>query len=229
MRRHGGGIEMCERSDRLFSLALIEAQPRLRKYAMSLLRHLRSGKKESVEDLVQQVNLRAWAYRDRFAEGSNMPAWVATLMHNEWASTTRNTTRRARSVGAPPAPTDSPEDATIQLIVRDVERAMRHLDQGMIDALRLITYEGLSYEDAAERLQIPVGTVRSRLARGRERLRDLSDWEQKRPARPSHPYEKIAPNIYRYYRGYQVRVARKFIGTFATEAEAIAARDAAKG
>jgi RNA polymerase sigma-70 factor (ECF subfamily) len=152
-----------------FAEQLREQIPRLRRYARAL-----TGKAVRADDLVQDCLERALSRSDQWRPGSDLRAWLFTIMHNLHV----NTIRRDRNG---PQFTQLADDdnhvATYsvdgQLQLRDLERAMQGLAEEQRTVLLLVAVEELSYEQVSAVLDIPVGTVMSRLHRARERLRGL--------------------------------------------------------
>lgn len=157
--------------------------PRLRRYAFVLLRD-----QVAADDLVQDSLERALSRQNLFQPGTNLRAWLFTIMHNLHV----NAVIKARR--APPAGTTddiaeshrsavSPSQGD-HLMLRDLERALGSLSEDQRTVVLLVGLEGLSYAETASVLEVPVGTVMSRLARGRSRLRSLMNGEDKdSPAR----------------------------------------------
>lgn len=160
-------------SDAEFKTALLEVMPRLRAFARSL-----SGDSSQADDLVQDTLIRAWNARDRYAAGSSFKAWTFTILRNTFLSAMRrkrftaewndNVAERVL-VGA--------ADQDRQLHVADVEKALRKLPEAQRQVLMLVGAEELTYEQAAEICQVPLGTIKSRVARGREALLRLVNGE----------------------------------------------------
>jgi RNA polymerase sigma-70 factor (ECF subfamily) len=147
--------------------SLVALIPRLRRYARALV-----GDRAAADDLVQDTLERAWAKLHLFRQGTDLRAWLFTVMHNVHV----NRIRAAR-------PTDALDDEMPELaqraaqgdalLVRDLDRAIAALPAAQREVLLLVALEDLSYEEAAQMLGIPIGTVMSRLARAREKLRVL--------------------------------------------------------
>jgi RNA polymerase sigma-70 factor (ECF subfamily) len=147
--------------------SLIELIPRLRRYARALV-----GDRAASDDLVQDTLERAWAKLHLYRRGTDLRAWLFTVMHNVHV----NRVRAARPTD--PLEDDMPELAQRatqgdSLVVRDLDRAIAALPAAQREVLLLVALEDLSYEETARVLGIPIGTVMSRLARAREKLRDL--------------------------------------------------------
>jgi RNA polymerase sigma-70 factor (ECF subfamily) len=146
---------------------LVELIPRLRRYARAL-----AGDRASADDLVQDTLERAWSKLHLYRRGTDLRAWLFTVMHNVHV----NRVRAAR----PTDPLDEglPELATRAsqgdaLSVRDLDRALARLPEEQRAVLLLVTLEEMSYEETAQTLAIPIGTVMSRLSRAREKLRAM--------------------------------------------------------
>lgn len=142
--------------------------PVLRRYAHKLTRD-----PAAVEDLVQECLVLGLSKQHLWREGSNLRAWLCTILHNLYVNTLRRAVREGRVVALsevdkqlahPPA-----QDKTLEL--RDVRRALARLTEGQRDAVILIGVDGWSYQRVAKAVGLPVGTIRSRLSRGRDRLR----------------------------------------------------------
>lgn len=163
---------------------LLELQiPRLRRYAYAL--HRSNGSR--ADDLVQDTLVRAISKQHLWKPGSNLQGWLFTLMHHQNVNDVRRSVvRGAVSSGLEELHDNlaSVNDTSASLQLRDLERAMSKLPIENRQVILLIALEDLSYEEAAEVLRIPVGTVRSRLSRGRTALRLLMDMgERSAPAR----------------------------------------------
>ncbi len=143
--------------------------PHLRRYARALL-----GDRTLAEDLVQDSLERAWSRFHLWREGSNLRTWLFTIMHNLHANLARNASRRPQT-----SPFD--EDFSVpvradqedRLEVAALDDALARLPMEQRQVVLLVGLEEMSYQEAAAALGIPVGTVMSRLHRGRERLRDM--------------------------------------------------------
>jgi RNA polymerase sigma-70 factor, ECF subfamily len=146
---------------------LLELVPRLRRYARALV-----GDRAAADDLVQDTLERALGKLHLYRPGSDLRAWLFTVMHNVHV----NQIRAVRATD--PIDEDMPELAQRPaqqdgLLVRDLERSIARLPTEQREVLLLIALEGLSYEETARTLGIPIGTVMSRLSRAREKLRAM--------------------------------------------------------
>jgi RNA polymerase sigma factor (sigma-70 family) len=146
---------------------MVELIPRLRRYARALV-----GDRAAADDLVQDTLERAWAKLHLYRRGTDLRAWLFTVMHNVHV----NKVRAARA-------TDTLEDEMPELaqrasqgdalMVRDLDRSISRLPAEQRSVLLLVTLEDMSYDEVARTLGIPIGTVMSRLSRAREKLRAM--------------------------------------------------------
>ena len=146
--------------------------PRLRRYARVLLKD--QGR---ADDLVQDCLERALSRLHLFQPGTNLRAWLFTIMHNLHVNAVIRAQREARASSGEPTPEGlrgavRPTQGD-GLALRDLERALNGLTGDQRAVIMLVGVEGLTYSETAAVLDVPVGTVMSRLARGRERLRNL--------------------------------------------------------
>ena len=144
---------------------LVELIPRLRRYARAL-----AGDRAAADDLVQDTLERAWSKFHLYRRGTDLRAWLFTVMHNVYV----NQLRAAR----PTAPLDEelpelsrPPRESDGLMLRDLDAAIQRLPAEQREVLLLVALEDMSYEQTARTIGIPIGTVMSRLARAREKLR----------------------------------------------------------
>jgi RNA polymerase sigma-70 factor, ECF subfamily len=153
---------------------LIEQQiPRLRRYARALTRN-----RERADDLVQDTLSRALVKEQFWQPGTNLRAWLFTIMHNQNVNNVRRAVRESRMVDMEQlSPMPATTDPTASRQMFELERALAQLPLEQRQVILLVGLEGMSYEDAAGILSVPVGTVRSRLSRGRDILRKLLDME----------------------------------------------------
>jgi RNA polymerase sigma-70 factor, ECF subfamily len=156
---------------------LIEQQiPRLRRYARALTRN-----RERADDLVQDTLSRALVKEQFWQPGTNLGAWLFTIMHNQNVNNVRRAVRESGMVDMEISATlPATTDPTALRQMFELERALAQLPLEQRQVILLVGLEGMSYEDAAGILSVPVGTVRSRLSRGRDILRKLLDMEVRR-------------------------------------------------
>ena len=151
----------------------IEAEiPRLRRYARALTRDV-----VAADDLVQESLTRALSKLDLWREGTELRAWLFTILHNQYVNHVRRSIRTGTAVELDDtAPALSrPANQEKRLELRDLDRALGQLPSDQRATILLIGLEGMSYAEVGAVLEIPVGTVRSRLSRGRLALRQLMD------------------------------------------------------
>lgn len=176
-----------------FSTLLEQQIHRLRRYAYALHRSSRAR----ADDLVQDTLLRAISKQHLWTPGTNLQAWLFTLMHHQNVNDVRRSIVRAGASYDAEELHDSlasVDDTSALLQLRDLERAMAKLTMENRQVILLVALEGLSYEEVAEALRIPLGTVRSRLSRGRTALRRLMDMGEK-AAPVSKVRERLADSL----------------------------------
>jgi RNA polymerase sigma-70 factor (ECF subfamily) len=150
--------------------ALLAWLPRLRRYARVLRRN-----PEDAEDLVQDTLERAWSRAGLWQGVGDMRTWLFSIMHNLHVDALRR--GRLDTVDLDEQRIDVPAPATQgqALAQRDLDAALAALPVEQREVLLLVALDGLAYAEAARALGVPIGTVMSRLSRGRERLRGLID------------------------------------------------------
>ncbi len=156
----------------------IEAHiPSLRRYARALVRDI-----VGADDLVQECLTRALAKLDLWSEGTDLRAWLFTILHNQYVNHVRHSIRTGtQSEFDDAAPQLShPANQEKRLELRDLDRALGQLPPDQRATILLVGLEGLPYAEVGTLLGIPVGTVRSRLSRGRLALRQLMNVEPDR-------------------------------------------------
>jgi RNA polymerase sigma-70 factor (ECF subfamily) len=149
--------------------ALLELIPNLRAFAVSLC-----GDIERADDLVQETLLKAWNHLDTFEEGTNLRAWLFTILRNTYFSECR---RRRREVedrdGMKAADLSVHPEQPGHLDMQDFRRALDGLPIDQREALVLVGAAGFSYEEAAQISGCAVGTIKSRVNRARTKLTEL--------------------------------------------------------
>ena len=158
-----------------FARLLQNEIPRLRRYARALTRD-----PARADDLVQSCLVRAIAKEHLWEPGTDLRAWLFTILHNQNVNEVRRSVREGVAVAVEDvAPVlTAPPRAGACLQLRDLERAIRLLPEEQRQVILLVGLEGMRYEEVAAVLDIPIGTVRSRLSRGREMLRRLMDMKE---------------------------------------------------
>lgn len=146
--------------------AILAELPRLRRYARALL-----GDRAAADDLVQDTLERAWLRLDQWRAGSDLRAWLFSIMHNLRADQMRRPSVATRSMEEEDieVPTRAKQSDALEL--RDLESALSYLPDEQREVLLLVGLEEMSYAEIAATVGVPLGTVMSRLSRGRERLR----------------------------------------------------------
>lgn len=150
--------------------SVLEYIPSLRRYARAL-----TGDPSDADDLVQECLSRALARRQKRADIRNLRAYLFTILHNAHVDRLNERRRWSYSLAedffetrlARPAP--QPD----RLALRDLAEALEKLPEEQRQTVLLVGYEGMAYKDAAAVLEVPIGTVMSRLSRGREALRRM--------------------------------------------------------
>jgi RNA polymerase sigma-70 factor, ECF subfamily len=158
-------------ADKVFRDQLVTLLPSLRAFSRGLC-----GNRDMADDLAQDTMMRAWAARESYTQGSNFRAWMFMIMRNQFYTTLRKNARMTsldpevaeRVLTVAPAQHNG-------INVADVAKALQKLPVEQREVLLLIGASGLSYEEAAEILGCAMGTVKSRLARGRAALAALID------------------------------------------------------
>lgn len=162
-----------------FDRHLEEQIPRLRRYARALTKNI-----ERADDLVQDTLVRALVKQHLWQAGTNLRAWLFTLMHNQNVNNVRHSIREGQTIDVE-AMTNVLTAATDPAGSRqlcELDRALSQLAVEQRQAILLVGLEDFSYEETAAILSVPVGTVRSRLSRGRDNLRRLMDMPERAPA-----------------------------------------------
>ncbi len=151
---------------------IVDQIPHLRRYARALV-----GDRAQADDLVQDCLERAWSRTHLWTVGTNIRAWLFTILHNLHLNAARKQRNTPGHVPLGAGAADPPVRPTQEdgLAVENMWQAFSSLPEPQRAALLLITVEEMSYEEAAAVLGIPMGTLMSRIHRGRERLRALMD------------------------------------------------------
>ena len=159
---------------------LVAAIPNMRAFAISLC-----SNRDRADDLVQEALVKAWNHLESFEQGTNLKAWLFTILRNAYFSELRKTKREvADSDGQFAARQAVPPEQQGHLDLIDLNNALSKLPPDQREALILVGAEGFSYEDAASICACAVGTVKSRVNRARVKLADLMSY-QRSPNAPS--------------------------------------------
>jgi len=152
-----------------FERELLTLLPRLRRFARALTRD-----SADADDLGQIALERALKAKDQWMPGTRLDAWMMRIMRNCWIDEVRSRTRRAQTFAPEEAGalvgSDAHRDIERHAEMLDVDRAMGALPPEQREAIALVLVDGLAYREAAEILEIPMGTLTSRLTRGRQAL-----------------------------------------------------------
>jgi RNA polymerase sigma-70 factor, ECF subfamily len=149
--------------------AMLATVPKLRAFAISL-----SGNVDRADDLVQETLLRAIAKIDSFQPGTNMSAWLFTILHNRFRSEYRKRRREVEDIdGSYVDSLKSPPEQHTKLDFEEFRRALAKLSSDQREALLLVGASGFSYDEAATICETAVGTIKSRVNRARTRLAEL--------------------------------------------------------
>jgi RNA polymerase sigma-70 factor, ECF subfamily len=177
---------------------LIAVIPNLRAFAVSLC-----GNPDRADDLVQETLVKAWGNLDSFVEGTNLPAWLFTILRNFYYSEYRKRRREvADSDGAIATRLATAPAQNGHMDLLDLHGALQQLPNDQREALILIGASGLSYEEAAGICGCAIGTMKSRVNRARNRLAEIlsihssselgqgTDWQVGDPISIGHNYSK---------------------------------------
>jgi RNA polymerase sigma-70 factor (ECF subfamily) len=181
--------EASEQGREQFRQHLLAAIPKLRAFALSLASH-----SDYADDLVQETLMKAWNHQNSFQEGTNIKAWLFTILRNEYFSQLRKRRREVEDAdGDYASSVMTPGGQESQLDMADLRIALQQLPDDQREAVVLVGASGFSYQEVAEICRVPVGTVKSRVNRARNKLaillgNDVSGTSsEKLPARPGGP------------------------------------------
>ena len=150
---------------------MLAAVPSLRAFAISF-----TGNRDSADDLVQDTLLRAWSNLDRFEQGTNLEAWLFTILRNSFHSEYRKRRREVEDPnGSYAARLKTYPGQQARLDYEDFRAALTSLPPIQREALLLVGAQGMSYEEAAQVTGVALGTIKSRVNRARSRLVALLD------------------------------------------------------
>ena len=150
-----------------FKQQMIDHIPPLRRYARALV-----NRAESADDLVQDCLERAWAKQGQWDQARPLRPWLFSILHNVYANQARKYDRMPSLVSYSQDSISSSAD-DVDLTITDLQRGLDMLSSEHREILLLIGLEQMSYKDTAVVLNIPLGTVMSRLTRARKKLREL--------------------------------------------------------
>lgn len=160
----------------------------LRAFAVSLC-----GDRERADDLVQETLFKAWNHLDSFKEGTNLKAWLFTILRNTYFSERRKRKREVEDAdGSYAARLSSRPEQHGHMDMKDFQEALSQLPDDQREALVLVGAAGFSYEEAAEISGCAVGTIKSRVNRARSRLADALQLEDEESIVEALPTPKSA-------------------------------------
>jgi RNA polymerase sigma-70 factor (ECF subfamily) len=149
-----------------FRQHLLAAIPKLRAFALSLAAHA-----DYADDLVQETLMKAWNHQNSFQEGTNIKAWLFTILRNEYFSQLRKRRREVEDAdGDYAGSVMTPGGQESQLDMADLRIALQQLPDDQREAVVLVGASGFSYQEVADICHVPVGTVKSRVNRARNKL-----------------------------------------------------------
>jgi len=155
--------------DRQFKADLIGSIQSLRAFAISLV-----GRTDRADDLVQETLTKAWQHRRSYQMGTNMAAWLFTILRNEFYTQIRKRKREVEDAdGAIAAKVASHPEQHGHMDLTDMQTALMKLPVDQREAVLLVSASDMSYEEAAAICGVAVGTIKSRVNRGRSKLAEL--------------------------------------------------------
>ena len=168
-RSDGGIVDPAAWREQVIALI-----PSLRAFAWSLSRD-----PSDADDMVQETLTKAWTHRDKFRPGTNLRAWLFTILRNSWYSALAKSRRETPDEDGKMAATlTSPASQEWAMELRQLQTALNHLPPEHREALVMVGAAGLSYEEAAEIAGCAVGTIKSRVNRARNRLAQIMDMDR---------------------------------------------------
>jgi len=149
-----------------FRRQLLAAIPKLRAFALALASH-----SDAADDLVQETLMKAWSHQQSFQDGTNIKAWLFTILRNEYFSQLRKRKREVEDAdGDYAASVATPGRQESRLAMADLRIALQRLPEDQREAVVLVGASGFTYQEVAEICGVPVGTVKSRVNRARNKL-----------------------------------------------------------
>ncbi len=152
------------------STQLLACIPRLRRYARAL-----TGDRGRADDLVQDTLERGWNKLALWRRGTDMRAWLFGIMHNVHVDQVRKPALATEELDEHTLIPHAINSPSAGLELRDMESALSQLPAEQREVLLLVALEEMTYDEVAATLQLPIGTVMSRLSRARERLRAIAE------------------------------------------------------
>lgn len=160
-----------------FREQMIAAIPSLRAFGLSL-----TARGDRADDLVQETMMKAWKHHDSFQPGTNMKAWLYTILRNEFYSQLRKRRREVEDIdGIYSRKVAVQPEQDGHLDMADMREALAKLSDDQREAIILVGASGFSYEEAAEICSVAVGTIKSRVNRARGHLSSLLEMTNSDP------------------------------------------------
>ena len=172
---------------------IIAAIPGLRAFGLSL-----TARSDRADDLVQETLMKAWKHHESFEEGSNMKAWLYTILRNEFYTQLRKRKREVEDADgfySNKVAVQAEQDGHLDMA--DLRVALAKLPEDQREAIILVGASGFSYEEAADICSVAVGTIKSRVSRARARLAILLQTGVKEKLGPDAGSEAILIHAYR--------------------------------
>jgi RNA polymerase sigma-70 factor (ECF subfamily) len=182
--------DMSDRDDARHDVrgAMLAAVPSLRAFAISLC-----GDVDRANDLVQETLMRAWSHLDSFEPGTNMSAWLFTILRNHFRTEYRKRRREVEDAdGGYAERLTTPEEQTAHIQFGELRQALLKLSPDQREALILVGASGFSYEEAAKICDCAIGTIKSRVNRARLRLAEILGIENVPEMAPETDYPAAA-------------------------------------
>lgn len=155
--------------DHQFKADLVGSIPSLRAFATSLV-----GRSDRADDLVQETLMKAWQHRKSFQMGTNLAAWLFTILRNEFYTQLRKRKREVEDAdGAIAAKVALHPEQHGHMDLSDMQAALLKLPVDQREAVLLVSASDLSYEEAAAICGVAIGTIKSRVNRGRAKLAEI--------------------------------------------------------
>jgi RNA polymerase sigma-70 factor, ECF subfamily len=172
---------------------IIAAIPGLRAFGMSL-----TARSDRADDLVQETLMKAWKHHESFEAGSNMKAWLYTILRNEFYTQIRKRKREVEDADgfySNKVAVHAEQDGHLDMA--DLREALAKLPDDQREAIVLVGASGFSYEEAADICAVAVGTIKSRVNRARVRLAVLLQINGNETFGPDQKSEAILTNVFR--------------------------------
>ncbi len=171
---------------------LLAAIPGLRAFGISL-----TSRTDRADDLLQETLMKAWKHHDSFQPGTNMKAWLYTILRNEFYSQIRKRSREVEDAeGAFAGKVEVPPEQHGHLDMADFRSALALLPEDQREAIVLVGASGFSYEEAADICKVAVGTIKSRVNRARNRLSEVLQLDESHNAKLLHQTHAPARRLY---------------------------------